>query len=139
MVDGVGSTLAFIGYDPATGFCGGYALNWRVGPDINNPTFYSDGTGTYIRNAPFTLDTTAGDTVSIAASGFQITDGYRRAAVTSGDVSLYDSGTSAWNTAPLRLGNYRIWVDGNGKLRIKNGNPTSDGDGTVVGDQTNQA
>ncbi|AQT27908.1 tail protein [Pectobacterium phage vB_PatP_CB4] len=36
----------------------------------------------------------------------------------------------------LLLGGYQIWVDAQGKLRIKNGAPTSDTDGTVVGDQT---
>lgn len=45
-------------------------------------------------------------------------------------------GTGAWDTGPMRLGNYRLWVDGSGRLRIKNGAPTSDGDGTVVGTQT---
>ena len=37
----------------------------------------------------------------------------------------------------LSLGGYQIWVDAQGKLRIKNGAPTSDTDGTVVGTQTN--
>ena len=37
----------------------------------------------------------------------------------------------------LLLGGYQIWVDAQGKLRIKNGAPTSDIDGTVVGTQTN--
>lgn len=36
----------------------------------------------------------------------------------------------------LLLGGYQIWVDAQGKLRIKDGAPTSDTDGTVVGDQT---
>lgn len=38
--------------------------------------------------------------------------------------------------APLQLGTYHLWVDGSGRLRIKNGVPTSDTDGTVVGTQT---
>lgn len=36
----------------------------------------------------------------------------------------------------LLLGGYQLWVDAAGKLRIKYGAPTSDTDGTVVGDQT---
>lgn len=36
----------------------------------------------------------------------------------------------------LVLGGYTLWVDTNGKLRIYEGTPTSDTDGTVVGDQT---
>ena len=49
-----------------------------------------------------------------------------------GDVMV---GTGVW-TSPMRLGAYRLWVDGSGVLRIKNGAPTSDTDGTVVGTQT---
>lgn len=41
---------------------------------------------------------------------------------------------SAWQSAILpRLGNYRLWVDKQGRLRLKNGAPTSDEDGTLVG------
>jgi hypothetical protein len=36
----------------------------------------------------------------------------------------------------LKLGNYRIWVDPSGKLRIKNGEPVNATDGTVVGAQS---
>ncbi|APD19102.1 hypothetical protein BK812_0016 [Pectobacterium phage A38] len=36
----------------------------------------------------------------------------------------------------LLLGGYQLWVDAQGRLRIKNGDPTSDTDGTVVGTQT---
>jgi hypothetical protein len=38
--------------------------------------------------------------------------------------------------APIQLGTYQLWVDSSGRLRIKNGVPTSDTDGTVVGTQT---
>lgn len=38
--------------------------------------------------------------------------------------------------APLILGEYHLWVDTTGDLRIKNGAPTSDTDGTVVGTQS---
>lgn len=43
---------------------------------------------------------------------------------------------SAWNTSRLVLGTYHIWVDSTGDLRINNGAPSSDTDGTVVGTQT---
>jgi len=43
---------------------------------------------------------------------------------------------NAWDTARLRLGNYFLWVDSTGDLRIKNGTPLSDTDGTVVGTQS---
>lgn len=43
---------------------------------------------------------------------------------------------SAWNGGNLlQLGSYRFWVDASGRLRIKNGVPTSDTDGTIVGAQ----
>ena len=43
---------------------------------------------------------------------------------------------SNWNYNPLRMGSNYIWVDATGKLRIKNGAPAFDTDGTVVGTQT---
>lgn len=39
------------------------------------------------------------------------------------------SGGSAWNEPHLRLGDYHLWVDNSGQLRIKNGAPTSATDG----------
>lgn len=48
--------------------------------------------------------------------------------------SFYVQG--GWNTGNLRLGNYYIWVDASGDLRIKNGAPGSDIDGDIVGTQS---
>ena len=42
---------------------------------------------------------------------------------------------STWSASLMRLGNYRFWVNGSGKLMMKFGEPTSDADGTVVGTQ----
>lgn len=47
-----------------------------------------------------------------------------------------ESGQSEWNYSPLVLGDYTFWVDALGRLRIKNGTPTSDTDGTIVGTQS---
>lgn len=44
--------------------------------------------------------------------------------------------TGAWDAGLFRLGSYHLWVDATGDLRIKNGAPTSDLDGTVVGAQS---
>lgn len=44
-------------------------------------------------------------------------------------------GDGLWNGQRLKLGAYHLWVDSTGKLRMKNGAPTSDTDGTVVGTQ----
>jgi len=57
----------------------------------------------------------------------------------SHNIGAFVSG-SGWNESSsngcaLRLGNYRLWVDSTGDLRIKNGAATSDTDGTVVGTQ----
>jgi hypothetical protein len=41
-----------------------------------------------------------------------------------------------WDKEPLRLGNYRLWIDAAGKLRIKDGAPANDTDGTIVGTQS---
>jgi hypothetical protein len=41
-----------------------------------------------------------------------------------------------WNGGKLRLGGRWLWVDGSGRLRIRDTQPGSDTDPTVVGDQT---
>lgn len=51
-----------------------------------------------------------------------------------GDKLLLDGG--GWNSGHLQLGTYHLWVDGSGRLRIKDGAPTSSTDGTVVGAQS---
>jgi hypothetical protein len=33
----------------------------------------------------------------------------------------------------VRLGDYRLWVDGNGDLRMKQGAPSNDTDGRKIG------
>jgi hypothetical protein len=47
--------------------------------------------------------------------------------------NIFDSG---WNEKLLRLGNYRLWVDNQGRLRVKQGEPMHDGDGQIVGTQS---
>jgi len=44
--------------------------------------------------------------------------------------------TGQWDNSPLQMNTYYLWVDSAGKLRIKNGAPTSDTDGVVVGTQS---
>lgn len=51
------------------------------------------------------------------------------------DVRSLHTNASVWSAQPLQLGGYRLWVDGGGRLRIKNGAPASDTDGTIVGTQ----
>ena len=39
-----------------------------------------------------------------------------------------------WSSANLaRLGDYRLWIDSKGRLRLKNGTPASDADGHPAG------
>jgi hypothetical protein len=45
-------------------------------------------------------------------------------------------GNGAWNGGHFLLGSYHLWVDSSGRLRIKNSQPSSDTDGTVVGSQS---
>jgi hypothetical protein len=40
----------------------------------------------------------------------------------------------SWDKTTLQMGNYTLWVDLKGRLRIKHGSPTSDLDGNIVGD-----
>jgi hypothetical protein len=195
VVGSSGELLAFIGSDPTTGFCGAYALNLRIGTDINNPTIYASSAGVTINNATIVL--TAGlNTINIdPTNGFKITNsivgppahgwiielnqGYLAIAGTGTNSAKYSNytgeylslvngtaaaylsadliqisngaktlfavnpggsgnklGLSEWNDCHALLGGYHLWVDGSGRLRIKNGAPTSDTDGTVVGAQS---
>lgn len=50
---------------------------------------------------------------------------------------LTSAGSGAYNTGHIIIGTYHLWItQATGVLRIKNGAPTSDTDGTVVGTQT---
>jgi hypothetical protein len=76
-----------------------------------------------------TADFTAFSIVS--TSGVQHFD----ALATAADQKGFIAG-AAWNGGNLlQLGVYRLWVDSSGRLRIKNANPSSDVDGTIVGAQ----
>ena len=54
-----------------------------------------------------------------------------------GTLTMHDDlimNSSAWDGGSLlQMGNHRLWVDRSGNLRIKNGVPNSDADGTIVG------
>jgi hypothetical protein len=53
-----------------------------------------------------------------------------------GDGVRFRTASASWAYAPIQIGTYYLWVDTTGDLRIKNGAPTSDTDGTVVGTQS---
>ncbi len=53
-----------------------------------------------------------------------------------GDLIYRPTFNAAWDgNEPLMLGTYHLWIDGSGRLRIKNGKATSDLDGVAVGGQ----
>lgn len=43
---------------------------------------------------------------------------------------------SNWDDDHFVMGTYHLWIDSSGRLRVKNGAPTSDTDGTIVGTQS---
>lgn len=53
--------------------------------------------------------------------------------IPAADTFLFDS---EWDQNHPILGTYELWVDALGRLRIKNGPPVSDTDGTIVGTQS---
>jgi hypothetical protein len=60
---------------------------------------------------------------------------YNGTSVAHTDTYGLDVGSS-WSSSHLIMGAYHLWVDSTGDLRIKNGAPSSDTDGTVVGVQS---
>lgn len=74
----------------------------------------------------------------LSGSGFVVFPN-QRVFVASNGTNFVGTGSfaSSWNSSQgiIALGNYRLWVDGTGGLRIKLGAPTSDTDGTIVGTQ----
>jgi hypothetical protein len=62
----------------------------------------------------------------------EYTNGFEALEVGSGEGGIRFG--SEWRSRHLpRLGDYRLWVDKKGRLRLKNGVPTADEDGAVVG------
>lgn len=77
----------------------------------------------------------------VASISFSFTAGKGLLALSSGVVQQLKivSGfplRSEWNQKHITMGTWEFWVDGTGDLRMKNGAPTSDTDGVVVGTQT---
>jgi hypothetical protein len=53
-----------------------------------------------------------------------------------GNLQVGVNGSGGWDAPHATMGAYHLWVDSTGRLRMKNGAPTSDTDGVVVGTQT---
>lgn len=56
--------------------------------------------------------------------------------VHSNSIDVVNRFNDDWDQGHIQLGSYHIWVDSTGDLRIKNGAPSSDTDGTIVGTQS---
>jgi hypothetical protein len=113
----------------------------RLGAGGNNPVLRIDDEYSLSGNSFGILVESGRDTnSSYIIKGERKSDGLDRFHVTSnGKMHVsqqVDIGEAGWDFSPLQLGSYHFWVDASGRLRIKNGAPTSDTDGTVVGTQT---
>ena len=53
--------------------------------------------------------------------------------VTTSQNGMIKTAQSDWDKGHIQMGGYHLWIDGSGKLRIKNGAPTSGTDGEIVG------
>lgn len=112
----------------------------ETGSYITNAVGDSSGNGTFVvsdrpnRDNRLAMGYDSANNVGVIQS---LTAGISARAMllnpSGGDIGI---GTGVWNTGCARLGAFRLWVDGSGRLRIKNGAPSSDTDGTVVGTQT---
>lgn len=103
--------------------------SWRATGQIRANTAGGASGTAYLGNiGAGTVGLQFGSDVHLYRSGANIL------ALPTGD--SFGLGGGTWDTGTLRLGAYHLWVDSTGDLRIKNGAPTSDTDGTVVGSQT---
>jgi len=71
-----------------------------------------------------------------ASSSVVIQDANGNAQVTVDGYGNLQVASSAWNGGHLILGNYHLWIDGNGSLRILDHAPTGDSNGVAVGSQS---
>lgn len=110
----------------ATGSCQySFAKSGRPDWTLGNP--YSDGT-----NEDFYLRANGQNFLTMRSRGSDIANSYREI-IPSAHMQM----GSTWNSnSLLKLGTYALWVDSTGDLRMKNGTPTSETDGTIVGTQT---
>jgi hypothetical protein len=79
--------------------------------------------------------TTSYEVSNIVTSGAAIVNGVNNSGNEETLLRAAHFVRSDWQMAPLILGSYYLWIDSAGRLRIKNGSPTSTNDGAVVGSQ----
>jgi hypothetical protein len=128
-------------YSRNFGWVNPYQTDFAALRAIKATSVIADGDTTFVRGATLDGDGGAGHFVfsygtSAADDGVNIIKPNDISGGSPGRWVRLAHNTSAWNSNHLKLGNYSLWVDATGDLRIKNGAPSSDTDGTVVGTQS---
>lgn len=123
-----GSTPKIVGYDTN--------LNRNAGDNVFEIAAYNSDSSTNAKGENAKIKAKVLDTVG--KTGWSFETGSNN--VTTPKVEINDHletvGNGGWNNPHLVLGTHHFWVDSTGNLRTKNGIPTSDTDGVVVGNQT---
>jgi hypothetical protein len=100
-----------------------------------NGQWIIEGTTAWTKRVALGVDTISGDTMTAFLQAVEAGVGGREMQINPRGGTVQVS-TGVWNTGPVRMGTFYLWVDSSGRLRIKSGAPTSDTDGTVVGTQS---
>jgi hypothetical protein len=100
---------------------------------VRIPFFFPDSTNPadWIATV-YATDFSAGTRTKAKVARFRVYQA--RAPMNTDHIRTLGDGT--WNTQHIVMGAFHLWVDSTGDLRLKQGAPTSDTDGTVVGTQT---
>ena len=112
---------------------GGYIF-----PGVPDVSFLSDANSSVGQSVDIISRADSFDATSIR--GLRAQDGLERWRINTNGSATFGRSLeiqqSSWAFLPLRLGAHCLWIDTTGRLRIKNGEPTSETDGTIVGTQS---
>jgi hypothetical protein len=100
-----------------------------------NGQWIIEGKTAWTKRVALGVDTVSGDTMTAFLQAVEAGVAAREMQINPRGGTVQVS-TGVWNTGPMRMGTFYLWVDSSGRLRIKSGAPTSDTDGTVVGTQS---
>lgn len=129
--EGMGQTVQFCNGYNSSGTLSTHRHFLRGWPYINRAEIYKDDDErtTLGYTSPATGELVNFKVTTLTPSGWGVSLFVDGADGTAG------AGSAAWNGLHLRIGTYHLWVDSSNRLRIRNGAPTSDTDGTIVGSQ----
>lgn len=107
---------------------------WKYGPGTITPVLL---TNTFLTN-PTSLQLKAQNAnAAFAAQGGNVTvnPGVGTGGNRSGNLTLADTSGAggAWNTSHYTMGTWELWFDSKSRLRAKNGIPTTETDGIIIG------